>query len=239
MITDNFNRTVLNEGRNFGVAFSILTKTETGYTTLCPFSCCKDYLNDFAAFQGGLILHPESSKKVHGYKHVLVDSSDLYDNGYFYIGLKILNYSSNPLNLSTPALKKLSEQSFNEESRENLLHNLNLINKSISKKRITIEKVLEDCVILKIPKIWFKNGPSISFITLMIRCLIGNNKINRLSQKSLNTIKPIILGDVPLYKKVIPFFIKGKLFNLIKDFRYNEGLFISTVHNTGIITILN
>ena len=62
-------RSKLNEGRNYGVGFTILNKKGSKFETYLPFTACRDYLNDFA--------YVESTKKeigeIYGYNHKLLN----------------------------------------------------------------------------------------------------------------------------------------------------------------------
>ena len=78
-------RSKLNEGRDFGVGFTILNKKGSKFETYLPFTACRDYLNDFA--------YVESTKKeigqIYGYDHKLLNCFD--NKNIVYFGVKTLH----------------------------------------------------------------------------------------------------------------------------------------------------
>ena len=82
-------RSKLNEGRDFGVGFTILNKKGSKFETYLPFTACRDYLNDFA--------YVESTKKeigkIYGYDHKILNCFD--NKNIVYFGVKALNYNNN------------------------------------------------------------------------------------------------------------------------------------------------
>ena len=79
-------RSKLNEGRDFGVGFTILNKKGSKFETYLPFTACRDYLNDFA--------YVESTKKeigkIYGYNHKLLNCFD--NKNIVYFGVNTLHY---------------------------------------------------------------------------------------------------------------------------------------------------
>lgn len=68
-VNEKFNRTVLSEGRNYGLSFAFIKNnnknTKDKFDTVTPLSACKDYLNDFIFSE----IHKVYLTEIYGYQH--------------------------------------------------------------------------------------------------------------------------------------------------------------------------
>ena len=223
-------RSKLNEGRNYGVGFTILNKIGSKFETYLPFTACRDYLNDFA--------YVEATKKeigsIHGYNHQLLNCFDKKNIVYF--GVKTLHYNNDN---NYDKFDKLQDILIN--NYKNLELFLNRIETDLNIKIKTKIELDEDTLIIKCSKFWVKSTPLTSVYTLLIRCYFN---IESLEGKSLIDIlknnKPFINADSMMKKPCIDFYEmyinnKNKFispdynsYGLVKD--NNPGL----IHNFGI-----
>ena len=224
-------RSKLNEGRNFGVGFTILNKKGSKFETYLPFTACRDYLNDFA--------YVESTKKeigeIYGYDHKLLNCFD--NKNIVYFGVKALDYNKDGGNYD-----KLGEL-------QNILINnyihleifLNKIETDLNIKIKTRIELDEDTLIIRCSKFWVKSTPLISVYTLLIRCYFNIDLTeNKLIIDILKDNKPFINTDSMMKKPCIDFYelyLKNKSKFINPDYNgyglveYNHpGL----IHNFGI-----
>lgn len=224
-------RSELNEGRNFGVGFSILNKKGGKFETYLPFTACRDYLNDFA--------YVESTKKeigkIHGYNHKLLNCFD--NKNIVYFGVKTLHY-----NKSTNLYKdfeKLQDVLIN--NYKNLETFLNRIEEDLKINIKTTIELDEDTLIIRCSKFWVKSTPLISVYTLLIRCYFNIDPVgNQFTLNILKDNKPFINDDSMMKKSCIDFY---KLYLNNKDKFINpdyKGYNLvkqgepSRIHNFGI-----
>ena len=223
-------RSSLNEGRNYGVGFTILNKKGSKFETYLPFTACRDYLNDFA--------YVESTKKeigeIYGYDHKLLNCFDKKNIVYF--GVKALNYNNNNGNY----------EKFDE--LQNILINnyihleifLNKIETDLNIKIKTRIELDEDTLIIKCSKFWVKSTPLISVYTLLIRCYFNADLEDNSVLDILKNNVPFINADSMMKKPCIDFYEmylnnKNKFINpdyngYDLEHQGNPGL----IHNFGI-----
>jgi hypothetical protein len=222
-------RSKLNEGRNFGVGFTILNKIGSKFETYLPFTACRDYLNDFA--------YVESTKKeigkIHGYNHKLLNCFD--NKNIVYFGVNTLHYKSS---VNYEKFDKLQDILIN--NYKNLELFLNKIEIDLNIKIKTKIELDEDTLIIKCSKFWVKSTPLISVYTLLIRCYFNTNLEDNSIVDILKNNAPFINADSMMKKPCIDFYKmymgnKSKFINpnykgyeLVKQ--GNPGL----IHNFGI-----
>jgi hypothetical protein len=224
-------RSKLNEGRNYGVGFTILNKIGGKFETYLPFTACRDYLNDFA--------YVESTKKeigkIYGYNHKLLNCFNKKNVVYF--GVKALDYNRND-----GVYNKLDE--LQDILINNYIHLEIFLNKIETDLNIKIKTKIEldeNALIIKCSKFWVKSTPLISVYTLLIRCYFNIDLTeNKLTIDNLKENIPFINADSMMKKPCIDFYEmylnnKSKFINpdynsysLVKE--GNPGL----IHNFGI-----
>ena len=229
-ITELQERSKLNEGRDYGVGFTILNKKGSKFETYLPFTACRDYLNDFA--------YVESTKKeigeIYGYNHKLLNCFD--NKNIIYFGVKALHRNNGG---NYDKFDKCQKELIN--NYKNLELFLNTIENQLGIKIKTSIELDEDTLIIKCSKFWVKSTPLISVYTLLIRCYF-NIDLTGLKPfiDILKDNKPFINADSMMKKPCIDFYElylnnKSKFINpdyngygLVKD--NNPGL----IHNFGI-----
>lgn len=232
-IEEKQKRSKLNEGRNYGIGFTILkpNSNKTKFETFLPFTACRDYLNDFS--------YVEHTKKeigsIHGYNHKLLNCFN--KNRYFYLGINTLDFNNGgPWNGKEKALEQLVNNFKNLELLLNTVEDkINLF-----KTRTSIE-LDEDVLIIKSPSYWNKSTALISVYTLLIRCYF-NLKLD--TQKDL--IKQLenhncFIGADNYMKKGCISFLNSENFNRYKNVDYSKLKIQSNsqIHNFGISGYLN
>lgn len=223
-------RSKLNEGRNYGVGFTILNKKSSKFETYLPFTACRDYLNDFA--------YVESTKKeigeIYGYNHKLLNCFD--NKNIVYFGVNTLHYRSGNNYDKFDELQQILINNY-----KNLELFLNTIENQLGIKIKTKIELEEDTLIIKCSKFWVKSTPLISVYTLLIRCYFN---IEPLEGKPIIDIlknnTPFITADSMMKNSCIGFyemymdnkskFIKPNYngYDLVKE--NTPGL----IHNFGI-----
>jgi hypothetical protein len=222
-------RSKLDEGRNYGVGFTILNKKGSKFETYLPFTACRDYLNDFA--------YVESTKKeigfIYGYNHKLLNCFD--NKNIVYFGVNTLHYKDGG---KYDKFDKLQDILIN--NYKNLELFLNKIETDLNIKIKTFIELDEDTLIIKCSKFWVKSTPLISVYTLLIRCYFNILTHNKPIIDILKNNIPFINDDSMMKKPCIDFYKmylnnKDKFINpdyngygLVKD--NNPGL----IHNFGI-----
>lgn len=223
-------RSKLNEGRNYGVGFTILNKIGNKFETYLPFTACRDYLNDFA--------YVESTKKeigsIYGYNHKLLNCFDNKNIVYFGVNTLHNNHGG-----KYDKFNELQEILIN--NYKNLETFLNKIEIDLEIKIKTRIELDEDTLIIKCSKFWVKSTPLISVYTLLIRCYFN---VDFSGLKPFINIfknnKPFINADSMMKKPCIDFY---KLYLNNKDKFINpdyNGYHLvkegnpSLIHNFGI-----
>ena len=222
-------RSKLNEGRNFGVGFTILNKKGSKFETYLPFTACRDYLNDFA--------YVESTKKeigkIYGYNHKLLNCFDKKNIVYF--GVNTLHFKTGGNYDKFDELQKILINNY-----IHLEIFLNKIETDLNIKIKTRIELDEDTLIIKCSKFWVKSTPLISVYTLLIRCYFNTDLEGNSIVDILKNNVPFINADSMMKKPCIDFYEmylknKSKFINpdyngygLVKD--DNPGL----IHNFGI-----
>ena len=189
-------RSLLNEGRNYGVGFTILNKKGSKFETYLPFTACRDYLNDFA--------YVESTKKeigeIYGYNHKLLNCFD--KKNIIYFGVNTLHRNNNNGNY-----EKFDElQNILINNYKNLQIFLNRIETDLNIKIKTSIELDEDTLIIKCSKFWVKSTPLISVYTLLIRCYFNTDLEGNSIVDILKNNVPFINADSMMKKPCIDFY---------------------------------
>lgn len=233
MITNNFDRKKLAEGRSYGFGFSFLKKQGDDYESLMAFTACKDYLNDF--------VYVESTGKalgvVFGFKHEYVNYLNTTD--YIYLGVKPLHY-----NHGTSKYKEYdSTLELLKTNNTLLIKFINQLEDLINIKQHTeFENYLDDTLILKLSKEWFEFPFLISLVTLFIRCYIN------VTEKEVNAGLISVLSDKSrkaymsvddMMKNNICLLVNSEYVEQLRDYKYVDNVSPGTVHNYGICGRMN
>ncbi len=225
-------RSKLNEGRSFGIGFTILNKIKSNYETYLPFTACRDYLNDFS--------YVEHTKKeigsVYGYNHKLLNCFNRKQ--YFYLGVNTLNFKSD-----TNWTPKSKASEILISNYVNLQLFINKIEDVLNLKNKTLITVDEDVLIFKVPAYWNKTTALISVYTLIIRCFfnVDNESVN--DEDVVNMIKKhkCFIDDDNFMKSPILRFYNN--LNKVEFHKINyDELNIKTssqIHNFGIDEYVN
>lgn len=223
------NRKKLNEGRNFGIGFSILKKiTNTKFETYLPFTACKDYLNDFSYVE----FEKKEIGEIHGYDHKLLNC--FKHKQYFYLGVNTLHYNNDESDWD----KKDEASKLLIDNYKNLELFLNSFEISLDLNKRTSIKIVDDSTLLfKVPLYWIKSTPLISVYTLMIRMFfnVTNEELTEPFDVLLSNHKSFISGDT-YYLQNIKWFWEN-LNNYKFDKINYDNLNIkekSQIHNFGI-----
>jgi len=250
MILEKQDRQSLNEGRTYGMGFSILKKINKNFETYLPFTACKDYLNDLVYIENtGLKIE----NKIHGYLH---NFQNIFKRKkYIYLGICSLDYItfiyqhddvrhsktfydieniilSNSHNLIIN-INKLEDKYLSSELRTSLydIQDLTLYKD---------EKPSTKALILKVPVKWVENPILLSLYCLFIRMVFNVEDTNFTIEELLsNKVVPYIKEDIYLKNDFSLINniknVKDKLTKYIYDMKLTSLL---SVHNYGIIRFL-
>lgn len=219
-------RSKLQEGRDFGVGFSILNKIKNNFKTYLPFTACRDYFNDF--------IFVESKKteigNIYGYNHKLLNCFN--NKRFFYLGVNTLNYSD-----GRDWSKRKDAELLLCSNYKNLEYFLNKIEEKLKLKSKTTIELDEETLIIKVPSYWRKSTPLISAYTLLIRCFFNIEDDFEFNEDFINKHKPFIDSDTYFMKTCIEFI--GAI-GVVKFDKVNYELYKvvytdkNKVHNFGI-----
>ena len=222
-------RSELNEGRDFGVGFTILNKKGSKFETYLPFTACRDYLNDFA--------YVESTKKeigkIYGYDHKLLNCFD--NKNIVYFGVNTLHYKGGNHYVKFDELQNILINNY-----KNLELFLNRIEDNLGVKIKTSIELDEDTLIIKCSKFWVKSTPLISVYTLLIRCYFNTDLEGNSIVDILKNNVPFINDDSMMKKPCIDFYEmylnnKDKFINPnYNGYGLVKGGEPSLIHNFGI-----
>lgn len=228
-VTDTFNRKSLNEGRNFGLGFSILEKTDSEYKALCAFTACKDYLNDFIYVEGtGLKLG-----NAYGFTHTY--TGKLKNQDYFYTGFRPVHYNNGNKYIDFDKLGSILKGNQN-----NIIKFLSKLEKEFGLDKFSeVEDCIDDVLIIKTPAFWSKFSFIYSLYGLLIRCFVDvtaeelNKDINTLIKERKTTF---IQGDISLLNSISKHFPIDLTKLLNHTYPINPDPY--TIHNGGIVARL-
>ena len=225
-------RSKLNEGRNFGIGFTILNKIKSNYETYLPFTACRDYLNDFS--------YVEHTKKeigsIYGYNHKLLKCFER--KSFFYIGVNTLDYKG-----GTSWFKKDEASEILINNHHNLQLFINKIEDKLGLLKCTSITLDEDTLIFKTPSYWNKTTALISVYTLIIRCFFNITEEERNREDVLQMMSYhncFIDADSFMRKPIVKFYNNiGKVkFHKINYDKLNVKT-TNEIHNFGIDGYVN
>lgn len=238
IINDDYDRSVLNEGRNYGMGFSILERVNNfEFNTLLPFSACKDYLNDIVY---KTYYDREMKLLAHGYD--AEEITTFAKKKYFYFGLKMLHFKNgNGWNQHKAAQELLLN------NYENMVGIINKFEKVIDNfnYRTTFYKKNDNTVVLKVPMFWVRKTYRISMLALICRLFFNAKPVDLekgplyLSKKH----KPFITADAYNGKNLVQFMEKKDI--IIPEFKKSKFPFKKDVnddkykaHNGGLVSFM-
>tara|TARA_R110000851_G_scaffold315229_2_gene477551 strand:- start:2437 stop:3243 length:807 start_codon:yes stop_codon:yes gene_type:complete len=236
-MTNAFDRTILNEGRNFGVGFAYVTPVSeesiTAFKTMQAFTACKDYLNDLVYVER----HAKPLGKVHGFEHIY--TGEFKDKDFVYLGFKPVHYKpSGGSSMDWTGFEKTTKSM--KKNIGNLVTSINKLENllDLSTDRTTFYGSTETEYVLSLPKIWVQRGWLTSLMTLWIRCFFNITATN--AKASLTKLiethenKITIPADKYLFAVIKKFVTRTDFKELLKDERPKLGDQPGTVHNLGI-----
>lgn len=228
-VEDKFDRSILGEGRNYGLGFSILKKeSDTNYKALMAFTACKDYLNDFMYVEGT----SNALGMAHGFKHNY--TGILKDQDHFFVGLRPLHYKNR--GSKYPGFDKVKDAL--KDNSSNIISFLNKLETEFKCETLSrFEAYTDDILILRTPIFWSKFSFMFSMYGLLVRCFLNVTE-EELKDEIFNVIinkkNCLIPEDGSLLLSSQKYF---KDFNLEKllDFKYIEPAQPYVIHNYGIV----
>lgn len=163
-VVNNHSRVILNEGRNKGIGTAFAKKVDKNtFETIMPVSPCKDYMNDVIAVEND---YPEFS--VCG---LTSKKKDLFKDNEAFIILRVCdNKKAEEAKTKRPLEdEQEKERILLKENYKKIQDILNELEKNISTELTEIYEAENDYYVLKVPMIWVKNGPMISFYLYLVR----------------------------------------------------------------------
>lgn len=223
-------RKKLNEGRNYGVGFSIYKKTKkNNYNAVIPFTACRDFLNDIAYVENT----KQDLAQIYGFKYT--NNNILKNTRKLYVGVNILHYNSGTSwNDYDKAIKLLIN------NHKILEYNLNQIEKKLKLKTLTKIIIKDNNLFISTSKYWLKNSALISVYTLFIR-LLFHIDIKYSTDELINLLisdnfKTFIFND-EYFKQYLVIFLKNIRYNYTKNYQYGNSSY--AIHNDGIISYID
>lgn len=234
-IENKFDRSILGEGRNYGIGFAFLnpTKDSKVFDTMQAFTACKDYLNDLVFIEKFKV----KLSKVFGFEHTY--TGFFKDKEFVYLGVQVVHYKTKkPWEKFEEASKTLIK------NKKNLLTSLNKLEEflGLTTNRTSIEGEFDDGLLLKIPSFWVERGWLISLYTLWIRCFFNiEEKISKFEfTKMINSQETniFIKQDAYLFKVIQTFITQTGFDELIKQDNPVPTSTAGVVHGLGISGIV-
>lgn len=223
-ITELQERSNLNEGRNYGIGFSILNKISNNkYETYLPFTACRDYLNDFSYVE----YTKKEIGKIHGYDHKLLNCFDR--KRYFYIGVNTLHNNGGGHWAKKDDAEKLLIS--NKDNLENLINKVEDYIGLKTKSKVIID---ENTLIIKAPIYWSKTTVLISLFTLLIRCHFNIELNDSDLIEQLKADKCYIVDDEYMKGYIISFLEQKDKFKTTIDYNKLGIKDKADIHNFGI-----
>ena len=222
-IINECDRSVLNEGRNYGIGFAFLKPGEGNtFTTVQPISPCKDYLND--------VVYSEHTGRPFSAYGLHTTKKNIFDGDAAYMAMSICKKGPRSLNEYASYGK---DQELLMDNVEGMLRFINEIDRRFDMKPTEIKKIKTNMRVAVFDKRWTTATYLISLYTLMLR--IGLHYKGECS--------PIVfMRDIDNEDSMMVNSIKEKLFNLfemkknlpVQNMNRMVDLGIS-VHNHGIV----
>lgn len=175
-VRETGDRMKCNEGRNHQMGFAIMKRWKNGnYTTVNPFLCCRDYLNDWC-FTYRTRIKLSNYNVTTKPKMKLVD-----DGGFFYLGAKIMLHKRDgdyPLMDGGMFRKVALKHAYGPYSADvkrlqnnilNVIALLNFADDQFKVQRTTVEEAENGVWAFKIDKFWLQYAYRLSMYTLFLR----------------------------------------------------------------------
>ncbi len=212
-IINNFRSGIneYSEGRQRGVEFAFATKNnDTEYTLIHAMTTCKDFLND--------TLHAEIKKIEKPFTIYKLKSwyRKLFTDDVFYLVTKMR---------TDPKVKYCFS---------NAIRELNKVEEIIGISASEMVECEDNFYLFKMNKYWIKTTYHISFVTLLIRCLIYKTDIESSFKEYLEDVD-LPFGDYD-YKDYLNL---DKVLPILKDCTYYEDILLKDnpkkIHDIGIV----
>lgn len=224
MIINNYNRSILNEGRNFGLGYAFCTKLNNDvYVAEHAITACKDYLNDVVYF--------EKTKEINytGIHNFVYTPKGIFDNDV-YLVVTPVHYNCNGENWNDylKLSKTLIDNKFNTFLTD--IHELEKKYKVENKTQYLGAKTITNHTVsghlFKLDKFWVSHHVYISMYTLYMRCFMSGDDSFFINEDSYlyNDFKSVL----NLKFNVLKSYVK-------KFYPSYKNLYLRHVHNNGII----
>lgn len=229
-IEEKYDRRKLIEGRNYGFGFAFLDKiNDEDFETMHAFTACKDFLNDFVYVENT----EDKFKKVYGFHHK--KTGKFNNKRYFYLGVKAIDFKNDS------KWKKLNElkKALNDNT-DTLIKSINMLEDYMrfTMSRTSLEAVIDDTIVLKVPIKWFNNSVLISLYTLYIRCYFNVPKENfdLTFKEFINKQEtPFLDADKYLLNSIKKLIESNRFKRKIYEYNWEN----TDIHNFGINAMVN
>jgi len=216
-IINNQNRSVLHEGRNYGLGFAFLRKIDDEtFETIQPISPCKDYLND--------VVYSEATGKPFSAWGLNTSKQDIFDDGRAYMAISVCKMGKS-LSAYLGYDDELELMAKNGDNMAEFIHKIES-KLGISKTKFT--RVSDNLKLLDMDTQWVAATYLISLYALMLRVALHYNGGGVMTHmKEIESPDRMMLNGIK-EKLLILFERKG---NLPKQ----KMEHLSNVHDHGIV----
>lgn len=174
----NHPRSVLTEGRNYGLGFGFAKKDGNVLTSVMPISPCKDYLND--------VVYTEKTGKPYSAWGLSTKKTGCFDDGNAYLVMSVCLKG---------ARSSYSYETY-EKDKESLAKNAGYMQEAINwfeekfgvNGRTKIEKIEDNLYVAIAPLFWVEATYLISLYALILRCAM---------EKSSGPAMEVLTKDAP------------------------------------------
>lgn len=213
----NHPRSVLTEGRNYGLGFGFAKKEGNVLTSVMPISPCKDYLND--------VVYTEKTGNPYSAFGLKTTKTGCFEDGNAYLVMSVCLMGA----------RISATYSTYEKDKESLAQNVGYMQEAINwfeekfgvNGRTKIEKIEDNLYVAIAPLFWTEATYLISLYSLILRCAM--EKSSGPAMEVLTNNAPS--GDYGSAKAAVPNveqMLGGKIPK--QDMSVNFG-----VHNCGIV----
>jgi hypothetical protein len=216
-IIDNQKRSILSEGRNYGLGFAFLNRLdENTFETVQPISPCKDYLND--------VVYSEATGKPFAAWGLKTKKQGIFDGEHAYMVISICKLGRS---LSS-YLGYDEEMELMANNGENMAEFMHKIEAKLGIGKTKFHQLADNLKLLEMDKQWVAGTYLISLYSLMLRVALsykGGGVMTHI--KEIDSPDRMMLNGIK-EKLLILFERKG---NLPKQNMTN----LEDVHNHGIV----
>lgn len=208
-LVDNTKRSVLIEGRDYGLGFGFCKRIKDELHVINPISPCKDYMND--------VVFSEKTGKPYSAWGLNTEKQDIFEHGVGYVLMAVCGSGARSPSKYHGMEQDLKDLEANFKSMEKII---NWFEKGFSiKHRTEIVKLEDNRFVAIAPMFWCEATYLISLYTLILRCAMPRGDVEPMSvlandppaddyssaKAAIPKVKQMLKGTIPVQDFTKPF----------------------------------